>query len=346
MPMREAPMVPSRFMLPRIASLLALAIFPLAVPGNLNATDDDDDAIDPRSLPAGDGIKQMSEDEAEDIRRAFNNGREPDDFDFPHATPATDESPEKKIATLADWKALNAKANEGDAESLYLIGLCHAKGHNLPQDIAKASRFFLSAGKKNHTEAQFLCARALELGYGVGPGEEGAARTIIANYYCFAALRNHVRAHYHYAHYLKYTAPKTKSDNSKSIASHFRSAAEKGHPAAQYELALCYRNGEGVSKLRLLSHKLLRVSAEQGFGKAQYELGLCHAAGNYRVQKNLVEAYAWLATAVSNGVPDDTWALANLKNQLTAQDLETAKTLAADYSTRFRSKPASTNPLF
>jgi TPR repeat protein len=305
---------------------------------------DDDDAVDAHAFLSGPGLKQMSEDEYEDFRRKVNDGVEPDDFDFPRAPADTEESPEKKIVTVDDWKALNEKAKQGDAESLYVIGLCFAKGHKVPQDLSKASRFFLSAGQKGHAQAQLLCARCLELNHGVGPGEEQAARTIISQFYGFAALKGLTAANYHYAHYRKYSLAK-KSDDPKSIASHFRLAAEKGHAAAQYELALCYREGAGVSKLRLLSHKLLRVSAEQGFAKAQYELGLCYASGNYRVPKNPVEAYAWIATAVSNGLSDDAWALANLKNQLTPPELESARKLAIEYTTKFKAPPKSANPL-
>ena len=54
----------------------------------------------------------------------------------------------------------------------------------------------------------------------------------------------------------------------------FRQAAEQGHAAAQYNLAACYHNGEGVRKNSVAAVKWCRKAAEQGLAVAKEGLRL------------------------------------------------------------------------
>ena len=56
-------------------------------------------------------------------------------------------------------------------------------------------------------------------------------------------------------------------------------AAEKGHVAAQYNLALLYANGSGVEKNDPEAIKWFRKSAQAGFPQAQRNLGFCYQEG-------------------------------------------------------------------
>ena len=50
---------------------------------------------------------------------------------------------------------------------------------------------------------------------------------------------------------------------------YLKRAADQRHPDATYALALCYRDGTGVSKDRLKAIELLELAIELGFSDAQ-----------------------------------------------------------------------------
>ena len=59
----------------------------------------------------------------------------------------------------------------------------------------------------------------------------------------------------------------------------YRKAAEQNHAEAQYNLGVCYDEGEGVAKDQVEAVKWYRKAAEQNFAAAQYNLGVCYAKG-------------------------------------------------------------------
>ncbi len=82
--------------------------------------------------------------------------------------------------------------------------------------------------------------------------------------------------------------------------SDYRKAAEQGDAAAQYNLGLCYCNGEGVEKNMSEAGKWYRKAAEQGDAYAQCYLGLCYGKG-HGVEKDRPEAVKWLRKAAWKG---------------------------------------------
>ena len=57
----------------------------------------------------------------------------------------------------------------------------------------------------------------------------------------------------------------------------FRKAAEQGDAVAQFNLGICYHEGNGVSADKVEAMNWFRKAAEQGFAEAQYNLGVCYA---------------------------------------------------------------------
>jgi TPR repeat protein len=80
----------------------------------------------------------------------------------------------------------------------------------------------------------------------------------------------------------------------------YRKAAEQGNAAAQFNLGLCYDNGEGVVKDEVEAVKWYRKAAEQGLAQAQSNLGLRYASGE-GVAKDEVEAAKWYRKAAEQG---------------------------------------------
>ena len=79
-----------------------------------------------------------------------------------------------------------------------------------------------------------------------------------------------------------------------------RIAAERGVSPAQYDLALCYYNGEGVEKDFLQAVKWWRKAAEQGHVRAQCSLGHCYFNGE-GVPQDDVQAVSWYRKAAEQG---------------------------------------------
>ena len=76
----------------------------------------------------------------------------------------------------------------------------------------------------------------------------------------------------------------------------YRKAAEQGDAQAQFNLGLCYANGDGVQKDLTQAVFWLRKAADQGDAEAQFNLGVCYANG-YGVQKDLTQAVFWFCKA-------------------------------------------------
>ena len=60
----------------------------------------------------------------------------------------------------------------------------------------------------------------------------------------------------------------------------YRKAAEQNLAEAQYNLGVCYYNGEGVAKDEVEAVKWFRKAAEQNYARAQYNLGVCYERGD------------------------------------------------------------------
>ena len=82
-----------------------------------------------------------------------------------------------------------------------------------------------------------------------------------------------------------------------------RKAAEQGDAVAQYNLGVCYANGNGVNQDMTEAVKWWRLAAEQGDAVAQYNLGVCYANGN-GVNQDMTEAVKWWRKAAEQGNAD------------------------------------------
>lgn len=84
----------------------------------------------------------------------------------------------------------------------------------------------------------------------------------------------------------------------------YRKAAEQGHCAAQFHLALMYAQGKGVARDETAALLWLRRAAEAGHGGAQYHLGVrLYRASKYKIGSEASElriaSLNWLQRAVA-----------------------------------------------
>jgi len=105
----------------------------------------------------------------------------------------------------------------------------------------------------------------------------------------------------------------------------YKQAADHGYARAQYNLGLLLEDGRGVAKDAAAAATLYKAAAEQGLAQAQVNYGLALAEGRPGLERDPVQAFAWLNRAVQNGAnPDARDALAKT---LTSEQLSAASRL-------------------
>lgn len=93
---------------------------------------------------------------------------------------------------------------------------------------------------------------------------------------------------------------KKKQYEDKKQQQKWKKEAAEGKAEAQFELALMYERGNGVTKDVAEAAKWYRAAAEQGFAKAQTNLGICYRNGE-GVTRDYAEALKWYKKAAEQG---------------------------------------------
>jgi TPR repeat protein len=91
-------------------------------------------------------------------------------------------APPKTNTQTDEIAELRARAEQGDAEAQYNIGVMYSDGRGVPQDETQATAWFRKAAEQGHTDAQFCLGVMYENGLGV-PRDN--AQAVV--WYCRAA---------------------------------------------------------------------------------------------------------------------------------------------------------------
>jgi TPR repeat protein len=97
-----------------------------------------------------------------------------------------------------------------------------------------------------------------------------------------------------------YRAGKGVTKNPEQGAQWFRRAADQGLAEAQFQLGYCYDKGEGVGQNDQYAFVWYKKAAEQGHAKAQINLGVMYANG-LGTERDLQLAYVWFNLAAAQG---------------------------------------------
>ena len=92
----------------------------------------------------------------------------------------------------------------------------------------------------------------------------------------------------------------------------YRRASEAGDSTAMFNLAYCYRSGEGVERNWEEAFKWYRRSAEAGHLGAMNNLGGCYKEGK-GVERSLEEAVKWFRRVADQGGEGAMWELNQLE---------------------------------
>lgn len=83
----------------------------------------------------------------------------------------------------------------------------------------------------------------------------------------------------------------------------YRKAADQGFARAQYNLGVCCYNGYGMEVDHVQAAQLFRAAAEQGHMNAQFNFAVCCFNG-VGVEENVLQGTEWLMKAAEQGHPD------------------------------------------
>ena len=142
-------------------------------------------------------------------------------------------------------------AEKGDAEGQYNLGMCYYNGYGLPKDFDQAALWLEKASEQGHLAAKALLAQCFINGRGVKQSFVKAKK-----------LLEEAKA-------LGFVSAFT--DSTLEAACH-GIRAEEGDVEGQYNLALCYSMGRGVSRSSNRAYELFKIAAANGHEGAKTQL--------------------------------------------------------------------------
>jgi len=231
-----------------------------------------------------------------------------------------------------------AKAESGNADAQYYLGLAYAKGVGVTQNEPEAIKWFRKAAEQNNADAQHDLGFCYSSGLGVGKDLVEAVK-----WYRKAAEQNNAAAQ-HDLGFCYENGQGVEKDEVEAVK-WYRKAAEQNNPGAQNGLGICYYNGQGVAKDEVEAVKWYCKAAEQNFAIAQNNLGLCYAQGK-GVTKDEVEGYKWFLLAAGQGFDAAKKNMAVSESQLTREQIAEGQKLARNFRPRKVSEsnaPSSSN---
>ena len=236
----------------------------------------------------------------------------------------------RRLNTLS-IEALVKKADDGDSESQFLLGLCYAwgekgmhkdlqksytyilkaakqgqadaecqigawnlRGEIVEKNYREAVKWFLSSAQHNNSGGQFYLALCYENGLGVDKNLHTAK-----HWYNKAALQGLAEAQYRFAVLSVVTEKKFTQESIKWL----EKSAQQDNDEALYLLALCYKNGDGVKVDIPMAVKLLKKGVARNNPESQHELAMIYFHGMGGEKPNRPEAVRLLKAAASQGHP-------------------------------------------
>lgn len=262
-------------------------------------------------------------------------------------------------AAAQDLNSVRAKANAGDANAQFHLGLVYENGDGVPKNSAEAAKWYRKAAEQDHkyaqynlaflyasgeyitanpaevvnwmrraadggdADAQFQMGTVYSSGAGVAQNDKEAVK-----WYRKAAQQGQVKAMFNLG--AIYAAGIGVQKNDSEAVGWYRKAADKGFAPAQNNLGVMYSSGRGVYQNDAEAVKWYQKAAKQGNASGQYHLAIKYAKGE-GITKNMVQAYSWASLSAAQGhteVEVDEL-LAHLRDLMTPEQIADAKRLSA-----------------
>lgn len=221
--------------------------------------------------------------------------------------------------------ALEPLAERGDTTAQLVLAKAYLTGENLTKDLAKASKWFRRAAEKGNDEAAFTLGLLYLQGAGVEKDlSEGLKWLRKSGEQGFAQAQEALGDFYSNGH------EDIKPDWKEALV-WYRKAAEQGKIGAQRSLGTQYMVGLSVEKNTREAIKWFRKAAEHGDIRSQYSLALIYAEGGEGVERDYIEAYAWLnlaaagkASGTQNRISKETLTISTAKMKLDEMEVKLA----------------------
>lgn len=226
------------------------------------------------------------------------------------------EGTEKNPTKAVEW--YQKSADNGNKHAMRNLALCYKTGNGVTQDIKMAFKWFKSAVENGNLTA----SNDLGLCYQQGHGTEKNESEAIKHFTISADKGNNKFAQYNLGKcYLNGTGVNQDKAKAKEL---LEKAAEQGHEDAkkmlyefggmsekvqellkkanggdsnaQYDLATCYWNGDGVATNLKEAFNWYKKSAEQGNYNGENAIGNCYKWGQ-GVEQNYTHAMDWYLKA-------------------------------------------------
>jgi len=200
-------------------------------------------------------------------------------------------------------EALRKRADQGNAQAQYNLGLMYANGRGVAKDDGQALAWYQKAADQGHAAAQFDLGKMYENGHGVAKDDVQAV-----TWYQKAADQGNAVAQVDLGRMYEIGHGVVKDDI--QAAEWYEKAADQGYADAQFRLGSMYLMGRGVGLMYLMGRGAKydirhavgwwQKAADQGHAQAQYCLGLMYANG-FGVTKDYAQAVTWLQKAANQG---------------------------------------------
>jgi len=138
-------------------------------------------------------------------------------------------------------KDLSAKANAGDPEAMFILGLMYYEGDGVEEDKERARQLWEKAAEKGVPEAMFNLGSIYDKGDGVEEDKERARR-----WWEKAAEKGVPEAMFNLG--VMYLEGDGVEEDKERARRWWEKAAEKGYPEAMFNLGLIYDKGDGIEK--------------------------------------------------------------------------------------------------
>ena len=167
---------------------------------------------------------------------------------------------------------LQKGAEEGHADSQFLLGELYRYGWGVKQDGERAFQAYHSAAVQGHVEAQLRLAWDC---YGCGIGVQ-KDKQLELKWMRAAAEQGHPEAQYvigsYYEDGVRVGFDDLVISNAVKAFEWYEKAAEQGYAEGQYHLGQCYEKGKIVKKNLRQAKKWYRKAAKQGHKMAEHSL--------------------------------------------------------------------------
>jgi TPR repeat protein len=225
-----------------------------------------------------------------------------------------------------DLSALRKKAEQGDAQAQFELGLCYCNGRGVPQDDKEGVKWFRLAAEQGNAKGQLILGLFYSDGRGVSQDDKESVK-----WYRLAAEQGNAGAQ-RILGSCYFFGTGVPMDNKESVK-WYRLAAEQGGAVEQCALAGQYDIFGDYNE----AAKWYRLAAEQGNAQAQFDLGLYYCNGQ-GVPQDYVKAYVWFNIAATQGHKAAETARSKGLEIMTPAQIEEGQRLSREYAEKFMKK--------